>query len=198
MKKIQFRKTTLAILDYLYQYPGFKKWSDTLSESQEQEIENNITSIIKTRSMNTSKYKIKIVYETGDSYTTEICTEYLELTWHNLDNAKANLLAIKEHYEMYQNSLNHTNFENYKNRWWFVNSPKPYSIKTNQAINESAIKKLGKENCEYRPDPYLAIHCLKLKADTGNLMQLTAFWCGHFERLYEIEIVLDSDMKFVF
>jgi hypothetical protein len=58
---------------------------------------------------------------------------------------------------------------------------------------------VGEGNWGYRPDEYYATNCLKLKADNGNSMQLSAFWCGYFETLYGAEIEADdSDMKISF
>ena len=48
-------------------------------------------------------------------------------------------------------------------------------------------------------DAYFATNCLKLKTDNGKLMQMSAFWCGYFEKLQEVEIVLvDTDIKISF
>jgi hypothetical protein len=48
------------------------------------------------------EYRIKISYQTGDSFHSEDAEDYLELTWKNIDIAKENLQRIKEHYEMYK------------------------------------------------------------------------------------------------
>ena len=48
------------------------------------------------------KYRIKISYQTGNSFGSEDTTDYLEITWDDIDIAKENLQRIREHYEMYK------------------------------------------------------------------------------------------------
>ena len=58
---------------------------------------------------------------------------------------------------------------------------------------------MGEDVCKYNIDAYFATNCLKLKTDNGKLMQMSAFWCGYFEKLQEVEIVLvETDMKISF
>ncbi len=152
------------------------------------------------------EYRIKVSYRTGHSLHSEDTSDYLELTWNNLEIAKENLIIIKEHYEMYRSIHDYGNkikrsqvFENNKTKEWFVNTPKLFCINSNRAIDEKNKGKIGEGNWEYRPDECDAEYCLKLKADNGNYMQLRAFWIGHFEQLYEIEIeVNNDDMKISF
>lgn len=153
-----------------------------------------------------AEYRIKISYATGNSFGSEYTTDYLELTWQNIDTAKENLLRIKEHYEMYRNIEVYGSkltkeqwFAQNKDKEWFVNKPKLYCISSNDAIDEKDKNKVGEGNWEYRPDDYDAVHCLNLKADNGNAMQIYAFWCGYFEILYGAEIEVNSDdMKISF
>lgn len=148
-------------------------------------------------------YKINISYSTGDSFGSHNTTDFLDLTWKDLNIAKENLVYIKEHYEMYQSlngysrkSINY--FDLNKDKDWFVYMPKLFCKSQNRAIDENQ-KDRFPDDWEYRPDQYYAECCLKLKADNGNFMQMTAFWCGYFECLNEIEIVPDeSDMKISF
>jgi len=149
------------------------------------------------------KYQIKIYYQTGDSYSNNDETIYLELTWNNLDVAKENLQRIKEHYEMYndvekmgrfsQKRTKEQWFELNKDKEWFVYEPKLYCVSRDFAIDESNKKKY-EGDWEYRPDWYFAFHTLRLKTDDGTPMRMGAFWCGYFEQLYEasIEIGVDS------
>jgi len=152
------------------------------------------------------EYRIKISYSTGDSFHNEDAEQTLELTWKNLDIAKENLQRIKEHYQMKEDIHRYNSkltlwqwYEKNKDKEWFVNKPKLFSKKHDHALddNEKTKKAVGEGNWEYRPDSYFAEHCLYLKADNGNQMQLSAFWCGYFESLYGAEIEVDnSDMKF--
>jgi hypothetical protein len=151
-----------------------------------------------------AEYRIKISYCTGNSFGSEDTWEYLDLTWKNLDVAKENLKRISEHYTMYTDLEGYrTNkyelFDKNKDKEWFVYKPKLFCISSNNAIVEKDKKKVGDGNWEYRPDDYYAGHCLKLKADNGNTMQISAFWCGYFETLHEAEIeVNNGDMKIKF
>lgn len=120
------------------------------------------------------KYIIKFYYSTGNSFKIQDEEDCLEMSWNNLDIAKENIKAIKEHYQMYEklddfrydrNKLKESN----KDKWWFVDT-----------------------------DYYPFDECMKLKADNGNLMQQWNPWCGYFETLYSIEIeVNDPEMKFI-
>jgi len=152
------------------------------------------------------KYRILLSYSTGDSFGSRDGTDYLELSWDNLDIAKENLARIKEHYEMYSDIESYSS-KRRKEEWfklnaekdWFVNVPKPYRISTNNDISESMINQIDPSDIDSRPDEYCATHYLKLKADNGNEMQMSAFWCGYFESLYGAEIDFDSkdpDMYF--
>jgi hypothetical protein len=49
MKNLEIKKTTLQILDKLYEYEEFAKWWDTLLDTEEIKIENEIQKIIEER-----------------------------------------------------------------------------------------------------------------------------------------------------
>lgn len=125
------------------------------------------------------KYQIEVSYYTGNSFGSEDTKDFLELSWNNLEIAKENLQAIKEHYEMYNHIENppwgqkriprEEIHEKYKNEWWF---PETDNI-------------------------YFAHYLMRLKTDEGKFMQQWNFWCGYFEGLYGAEIVSEeSDIKF--
>ena len=127
-------------------------------------------------------YSIKISYATGNSFGSHNEEESLDLTWENLDIAKENLRAIKEHYDMYQlvdgyssrkGKVNH--FDANKDKEWFVNKPKLFCTSQNRAIDENQKNKFPND-WEYKIDEHHAVYCLKLKADNGNMMQISAFW----------------------
>lgn len=130
------------------------------------------------------KYKIKISYRTGDSFHNEDAEDYLELEWDNLDIAKENLKAIKDHYiNVYQPLHEGYSYERHKNQ----------KDIHSQSLNEFWYVNTWNDG---KMDTYITGYCLKLKADNGNLMQMRAFWCGYFEYLYGAEIETDeSDMK---
>lgn len=151
-------------------------------------------------------YKIKLYYETGNSFGTDQAEDYLELTWQNLDVAKENLVAIKEHYTMHQEIESYHKkltdqqiFKNNSKKGWFVEHIIPVNKKTGCKIEEKAKKILGEGNWEYRIDEYFAKRCINLKTDSGDKMQISAFWTGYFETLHSAEIEIDtSDMKVTF
>ena len=145
------------------------------------------------------EYKIRIDYCTGNSFGSEDMNEYLDLYWSNIDIAKENLKRIKEHYEQYKecnsnswNSKCRSNNEIFlsnKDEDWFVYVPKLVSKLNGNAIEEKHKQKVGDGNWEYVPDQHFAEHCLMLKTDDGVEMRMSAFWCGYFETLYEVNIV---------
>lgn len=47
-------------------------------------------------------YKIRVDYETGDSFGNESVSEKLDHVWKDVDIAKENLKRIKEHYQWYK------------------------------------------------------------------------------------------------
>jgi len=154
-----------------------------------------------------NEYQIKIHYETGSSLHNEDVTNYLDISWKNLDIAKENLQRIKEHYQMYQEINGYGKkltknqiLDKNKHKEWFVNTLKLFCISSNNAIDEKDKKKVGDGNWEYRYDEHYSIYCLKLKLDNGNDMQMSAHWCGYFETLHEAEIEMtnNNDMKISF
>ncbi len=124
------------------------------------------------------KYRILVNYYTGNSFGSHDTEDYLDLSWNNLDVAKENLKAIKDHYKMY-NEIEGSSWkakksreeilEDYKNNWWFPEND----------------------------DSFSTHNLMKLKTDEGKTVQQWNFWCGYFEGLYGAEIVSeDNDMKF--
>lgn len=122
------------------------------------------------------KYLIKITYTTGDSFGSEVRKSIIELGWDSLENAKENLMRIKSHYHLIQelSSVYHSQ-------------------------RDSIIESKSSE--DWFVDRYYNVS-LKLKADNGNYMQMSAFWCGYFETLHEAEIIINenypSDLKIRF
>lgn len=152
------------------------------------------------------EYRIKIDYMTGNSFGSENTSDYLELTFKDLNVAKENLKRIKEHYEMYQDIEGWRStktrdqwYEENINKDWFVNKPKLWNIKLNEVIDERKKELHSQEDLQYKPDDYYATHCLYLYIDEGVQIQMSAFWCGYFETLNSAEIEADSsDMKITF
>ena len=124
-------------------------------------------------------YKIKYTYDTGDSFRTEHDREeVLEMSWGNLEVAKANLTRIKEHYEFY------------------LAVDKPYRLNKKEL---AAIKEVASKKDWFVKDKHEMNLRLTLFTDDGNPCQIHAPWCGYFESLNEAEIVEDhSDRKISF
>lgn len=124
-------------------------------------------------------WQIKYQYETGDSYGSEDREAVLEMEWENLDIAKENLQRIREHYEVYSNKR----FPD-----WRLTK-----------------KQLEDKQKEAKTKPWFVKEydfCLMLKADNGNECQISAPWCGYFERLYGADIITkepaNNDMSISF
>lgn len=142
-----------------------------------------------------AKYRIKIDYSTGNSFGSSDTSDYLELEWDELDIAKENLKAIKEHYK-FKNKITQEICKYFENNFWFVKEYQLYSISKNQAIEENKKHKYPNDT-EYRYDMYYVKQCINLKADNGNLMRISCFWIGYFENLIGAKIEIDeSDLEF--
>ena len=121
------------------------------------------------------EYKIKIDYNTGDSFNThEHCIDYLDYGWKNLDVVKENLKRIKEHYTAYlaiEKSYSNKqikNWDSYKNERWYCKQYPAFSITL-------------------------------LKDDETDFTVSSGLWCGYFESLNSAEIEFqDLDMKITF
>ena len=143
------------------------------------------------------KYKIIATYQTGDSgrsyETNDTVTEHDDLAI-----AKANLQRIKEHYQFYEKYEDLRTVDSQEkaiaailDKPWAVNVPVLYNLKTRIAVDRIPA---GKEaNYGYKPNYFFVVHCLKLQLDNGEDFQQSASWCGHFERLHALEIVLNDE-----
>ena len=73
-------------------------------------------------------YKIKVSYQTGDSFGTEDVEMTLDFDWTDINVVTQNLKRIKEHYEMYQEMAEsyHAPFKEMKKKYgkkdWFVDN----------------------------------------------------------------------------
>lgn len=126
------------------------------------------------------KYSIRYNYDTGDSFTSHTGLEdTLEVTWENLEVAKANLKRIEEHYKMYK-ILNGYDWD---------------KTKKSEAIVEESKDK----DWFVKGDKWSYEYCIILYTDEGKPWQLHAPWCGYFESLNSVEIEADqSDLKICF
>jgi len=153
------------------------------------------------------KYRIKIDYSTGDSFSNSYESDLIDLEWDDIEVAKKNLGRIKEHYEMYQrlnsyfNNISQFDIVNeYKNKDWFVSGEnKLLNIKNNCIITKEEADRIGVDNFKVVIDVDMASRCIIFITDNKTPMQIGCFWCGCFEHLDGAEIIIDQDddIKFI-
>jgi hypothetical protein len=156
------------------------------------------------------KYKIKYNYDTGDSFGSSTCEDFLELTFENYDNAVSNLNRIREHYEQYK-ELNHRSGR-YKEEIVLGNSQKDWFVSEYITVsyhpdNPERYNCIDKKDIDYCLNKgFLTREVLKidiaenniiLYADNGNQFKFWAPWCGYFEHLNSVEIVIET-LKYEF
>jgi len=123
-----------------------------------------------------SKYKIQYSYNTGDSFTNEDNLEdEIELTWDNLEVAKANLQRINEHYQYYQ-KLDKSLSDKELNKILEELSHKDWAV---VEINVPS-KEIDIGTIKYQ---------LILYTDEGKPYRFPPAWCGYFESLNYAEII---------
>lgn len=160
------------------------------------------------------KYKIKVHYQTGNSFGSENTVDFLDLSWDNLEIAKENLKAIKDHYKFYESIentygsylTNQAIYEGNKNEWWFAGEKDRWFVDFNppsKKMDWRIVHKDKKTKKQFKDFPSemrwndMSHYRMKLKTDSGKTMQQRNFWCGYFERLNSAEIVSnENDMKF--
>ena len=123
------------------------------------------------------KFQIKAWYTTGDSFGTRNDYEILDYEWNNEEIACENARAIIEHYEAYAfengkwTAKSKKDIGDYTKKWWYV---KPY----------------GSENGYPEIEP-----SMNLKLNDGTLTLYRCPWCGYFESLTSVEVVI-KEMKY--
>ncbi len=123
-------------------------------------------------------YNIKCIYDTGDSFHNEYDVETtIEIKTTSLELAQENLKRIKEHYEYY--SADKGSFE-YRYDWSGAKA------RIDKVLEEAKTKPwfVGDYNFS-----------LKLLLDGGKEYQISACWCGYFEKLNSAEIVIENEEK---
>lgn len=131
------------------------------------------------------EYKIKIEYTTGDSFKTENASDYVELTWNDIEVAKANLKRIEEHYRVYR-AYKYQNSSNWK---LIVDS------KDRELFDTRKTKDWYVDDKDHFEEKLSII----LKTDEGKDWRFRPFWCGYFEHLETATIEIDdSDLKITF
>ena len=126
------------------------------------------------------KYKIKITYDTGNSFRKEEGKiDFLDLEFTDLEIAKDNLRRIKEHYLAYMLI---------KNEWDIREKDRKREI----IKAESQDWYVSGRNGEWE-------YIINLFNNKGETVQEQVFWAGYFESLVCAEIVSDDEgMKIEF
>jgi hypothetical protein len=109
-------------------------------------------------------YKIKVEYETGDSFGRQDTSTILEMEWKTLAFAKVALARIREHYDWYS-------YQNCYRRFGRDKGPAEPEWHKGLDCSESLI----------------------LVLDNGNEVKFWPPWCGYFERLYGASIILPEE-----
>lgn len=161
------------------------------------------------------KYKIKYIYDSGDSFKNIYDIEaVLELEWKDLDIASKNLQRIKTHYEQYKKLNSRTSrgdiqkiLQINKNEDWFVNQSMLVVYDLQDPEHYNAIDETQLEECKKQGlptavyiNPSLAESCIILYTDENKPFQFWAPWCGYFETLKSVEIITveDTSKKIIF
>lgn len=114
-------------------------------------------------------FKIKIEYETGDSFSSHDEIKIIDYVWKNLEIAKVNLVRIKEHY-----------------RW--VCSYEGYQPEKLDA--PEFMEKTYGEGGHILSE---AMYHMPILDDNGNSFDLNCGWVGYFETLYGASIVAEEE-----
>jgi hypothetical protein len=115
-------------------------------------------------------YKIKVEYETGDSFGSEDVEKILDLSWTNIDYAKESLKRIETHYKWFEKYIEYE----------YECHVRPTTAKIPEMPN--FIKKMKNLNRSYN---------LFLVNDLGEDVMISVSWCGYFETLYGASIIGD-------
>ncbi len=109
-------------------------------------------------------YKIRYTYLTGNSFGSHKETDELPYEFSNLEDVKNAVHRIQEHYAWYKENNNRYSPNNPPTppAWW---------------------------DCKY-PDPWTMIYLINFEID-GKHIQLSPPWCGYFESLLSVEVVLN-------
>jgi hypothetical protein len=128
-------------------------------------------------------YEIEYCWDTGDSNGSKNgLLSILEGTYKNIEIAKENIKRIAEHYEYYR-LMNDT---------WAIRC---YKGKEKAQKEKERNKKL--EEAKSKPwynEKYDFV--LKLLADNGKEYEISAPWCGYFDRLNSVRVILAKDNAF--
>jgi hypothetical protein len=145
-------------------------------------------------------YRIKISYQTGNTFHTEDAVDFIDMKWTDKEIVKKNLKAINDHYHM----TNSTKFkyskddelkeltEKQRKEFWFPHQWIWINKKGNYKVEEKDAQK-NPELCKRVMDKFHIEHRIYLLDNDGNKVLTNCWWNGHFETLYSIEIHTEND-----
>lgn len=116
-----------------------------------------------------TKYKIRAYYSTGNSFGSHDETETLDFEWDSLELAKENLQRLTEHYKYYVELNKYTN-------------------KTKKEISDSV-----KDKDWFNNEKYYETSLYLLNNKREKFLFSTGMYCGYFESLHSLEIVINDD-----
>lgn len=114
-------------------------------------------------------FLIRYTMRTGDSFSTEIVTNELEYEFDDIKYAEETLKRIQEHYEWYED----------------VEDYRISKKKANQ-------KKPSWHNVKYANETILH-HIINIRVNEDETYQFHCPWCGCFEKLIDVEIVVKKE-----
>lgn len=114
-------------------------------------------------------FKIKAIYDTGDSFHTEKDVEYtFDPSYSSLEKVQETLTRLKEHYKYYRANNNYYGRNEEEN---------------GKVINEAKTKSWFVEEYDF---------CVKILTDEGEILKMSLPYCGYFETLSSLEIVMEK------
>lgn len=155
------------------------------------------------------KYKIKVTYDTGNSFGNELGLEdYIEADFDTIELAERNAKNIMEHYEMYEEVNSYRSRGNaqeimakYKDKEWFNPQILPFiqlDEKTTMRINESEVEKYTEKGNKiiYQYDEFSTCYAMNLFiTETESIRYSCGMWCGYFETLCGVEVTTQPMLK---
>lgn len=135
--------------------------------------------MILQRKRKMTEYTISVLYQTGNSFNKYDEERKIDLSWTDIDKAKAALQVIKEH----QNAM----YE-FRTAW------------SSQEKSELKSKYSLKPWFNNKGDEYT--YTVLVQNDSGEYVEMYAFWMGYFETIKSAKIITvnddDNDMEIKF
>ena len=118
------------------------------------------------------RYIIKAYYTTGDSFKSYDTSEIVDYDWEDEEVARENAKAIVEHARTYSQENDYFSEKPdraYKQKWWYKEPMKGFG---------------GFDHID---------SSMFLKLDNGEKAQYLCPWCGYFEHLNYVEVMVKQE-----